>query len=216
VAANLHSLAELDRLQGDYAAARRGFEESLAMSRELGRPDGVAARLRSLAELDRLQGDYAAARRGFEESLAMSREQGDSRGVLISSLHVAATQCLLNLKDTCQQMLALVREADAQSDPLLGVRARLLFAECLMARQDFTGTEQVAAKALATTSRLGLRGYEADCHAWRAVALIELGRPDEARTEARQALAFFRSAGVKEYPLLERLELLKHPEAQSR
>jgi tetratricopeptide (TPR) repeat protein len=89
VAGTLHSLAELDRIGGDYAQARKGFEEGLAIGRALGDRRGIAVARHSLAELDRLSGDYAQARKGFEESLAISRALGDRREAAVTLASLA-------------------------------------------------------------------------------------------------------------------------------
>ena len=65
IAATLFGLAELDRLQGNDAEARRGYEESLAINARTRWSPGIAVTLYCLAELDRLQGNYAEARRGY-------------------------------------------------------------------------------------------------------------------------------------------------------
>jgi len=87
-------VAEFGRLPEDLMAARRGFEESLKLARELNRPDHVAASLRRLAELDQLGSDYAAARRGFEESLKLSREISRRDGIAASLRRLAQLDLL--------------------------------------------------------------------------------------------------------------------------
>ncbi len=67
--------------QGDYAAARSLYEESLAIRRELEDKRGIAYSLNNLGIVALEQGDYAAARSLQEESLAIRRELGDKRGI---------------------------------------------------------------------------------------------------------------------------------------
>lgn len=66
--------------QGDYAAARRLFGQSLAIQRELGNQPGIACALNNLGLVATGQGDLEAARELFEESLAIHSELGDKRG----------------------------------------------------------------------------------------------------------------------------------------
>jgi predicted ATPase len=66
--------------QGDYAAARSFYEESLALSRARGDEATVAGTLNDLGWVAWRQGDYAAARALSEEALALHRRLGDRRG----------------------------------------------------------------------------------------------------------------------------------------
>lgn len=72
--------------QGDYSAARRLHEESLAILRELGDPRGIARSLINLGLVDFDQGDYQAARARFEEGLAIRRKLGGGQGI-VGALH---------------------------------------------------------------------------------------------------------------------------------
>jgi predicted ATPase len=66
--------------QGDYAAARSFYEESLVLSRALGDEATVAGTLNDLGWVAWRQGDYAAARALSEEALGLHRRLGDRRG----------------------------------------------------------------------------------------------------------------------------------------
>ena len=77
----LNSLGTLFYDRQDYPSARRMFEQSLAIDRELGLP--ATSPLSNLSEVARVQGDYPAAHAYLEESLRIDRETGD-----ISSLAV--------------------------------------------------------------------------------------------------------------------------------
>jgi predicted ATPase len=72
--------------QGDYASARLFFEESMAISRELGDRKNYAKSLNGLGIIVHIQNGYAPARSLFEESLGISRELGDKQGI-VASLH---------------------------------------------------------------------------------------------------------------------------------
>jgi ATP/maltotriose-dependent transcriptional regulator MalT len=75
----LHGLGVLAREQGDYAAARAAFAESLAIRREAGDRWGAALALQNLGRVVEARGEADAARAHFEESLALFRELGDRR-----------------------------------------------------------------------------------------------------------------------------------------
>jgi tetratricopeptide (TPR) repeat protein len=81
--------------QGDYAAARALYAESLAIQRELEDKLGLPFTLNCLGEVLRCQGDYAGAGECYEESLALWRQLGIQEGVagMLSNLgHVAQHQ----------------------------------------------------------------------------------------------------------------------------
>jgi predicted ATPase/DNA-binding CsgD family transcriptional regulator len=77
----LNGAGMLARGQGDYAAARSLFEESLTIRRDLEDKRGIATSLNSLGLVAQKQGDSAAARSLYEESLAFRRELGDKEGI---------------------------------------------------------------------------------------------------------------------------------------
>jgi tetratricopeptide (TPR) repeat protein len=76
----LYGAGALAEDQGDYAAARTFYEESLALRRQLADRRGLASSLSALGHVARCQGDDAAACVLLEESLVLSRELGDRRG----------------------------------------------------------------------------------------------------------------------------------------
>ncbi len=84
--------AALARAQTDFSSARAHVEESLAIERADGNPEGIAAALHELGNLDDDQGDRESARSHFEEGLAIRRELGDRRGVsgLLHNLGILA------------------------------------------------------------------------------------------------------------------------------
>src|SRR5260370_12794404 len=78
IAVSLHGVARtLFVSQGDSAALRSLFEESLALFREVGDKDGNAACLSHLGLIALQQGDASTARQLAEESVALGRETGD-------------------------------------------------------------------------------------------------------------------------------------------
>ncbi len=70
--------------QGDYATARRLFEENLATSREFDDVAGVANSLNNLGIVALREGDLEHARSLYEESLAIWREIGQSSAIALS------------------------------------------------------------------------------------------------------------------------------------
>jgi len=82
----LHNLAVLMQYRGEYDAALRQYQQSLAIFEELGNRAGVASSLHQIGNLYCLRGDYDAALRQYQQSLAIEEELGDRAGVA-SSLH---------------------------------------------------------------------------------------------------------------------------------
>jgi len=80
----LNGAGGLARHQGDNAAARALFEQSLAIYRELGDRQRIAFSLNNLGVVADDQGDYPAARALHEESLAIQRELGDGWSIAMS------------------------------------------------------------------------------------------------------------------------------------
>jgi predicted ATPase/DNA-binding SARP family transcriptional activator len=80
----LNGMGALAVRQGDYAAARPLFEQSLAIQRELKDKESMAALLHNLGSIAWSQGDYLVSRSLHEESLAIRRELGDKRGIASS------------------------------------------------------------------------------------------------------------------------------------
>jgi predicted ATPase/DNA-binding winged helix-turn-helix (wHTH) protein len=67
--------------QGDYAAARALFAESLALWREIGNKRGIASALNDLGWMAWRQGDYTTTRALSAESLALWQELGETQGI---------------------------------------------------------------------------------------------------------------------------------------
>ena len=83
----LRAAAMLARAQGDYAAARARFDESMAIFRELGDQQSVVDVLLGIAWFPAGQGDLAAARAILDEALTVARSLGYEWGVA-ESFHI--------------------------------------------------------------------------------------------------------------------------------
>ncbi|MBC8103398.1 MAG: tetratricopeptide repeat protein, partial [Cytophagales bacterium] len=75
----LNGAGALAYSQGDYAAARTRYAQSLAVRRRLGDPRSIAASLINLGNVVLEEGDWEGARSLYEESLALLRPLGDPR-----------------------------------------------------------------------------------------------------------------------------------------
>ncbi len=77
----LNGAGNLAENQGDYAAARAFYQESLSLRRHLNDPSGIAIALNNLGFVARAQGEYARAHRLFEQSLMIWRTLGNTWGI---------------------------------------------------------------------------------------------------------------------------------------
>jgi hypothetical protein len=84
MAGSLNNLGEVAWNQGEYAAARTLFEESLAIKQALGDKRGMAGSLNNLGLVALEQRDYSTARTLLVEGLAIRREVGDKWGIAAS------------------------------------------------------------------------------------------------------------------------------------
>ncbi|HLV80819.1 MAG TPA: tetratricopeptide repeat protein, partial [Chthonomonadaceae bacterium] len=139
----LNGAGNLAHIQGDYASARRLFEESLVLYRELDDPLGIAVLLGNLAIVVGKQGDRAASYALAQESLALRRKMGDKPGIALA---------LNNLGSMAR------KQGDYQT-------ARALLEESLALRQEMGDLSGVA---LAYSNLGNLAYHQADYPAARA------------------------------------------------
>jgi tetratricopeptide (TPR) repeat protein len=92
---SLNHQGDVARALGDIPAARRVYEQGLAIFRELNDGQGVASSLLDLGRLASEEGDHIRAQTLFAESLRLSRQLGrkwDVAGVLEELARSAARQ----------------------------------------------------------------------------------------------------------------------------
>lgn len=181
-ASALHSLGNLEGLQGRLDASTSLYEESLGIGRDLGDRRVAAASLTNLGWIAQTRGDFVAARRFTEEALAAWKELGDQQG-LAQTLTAVAYLALLQgdhpaVRSFCGQSLELQhtlgdRYGACWSITYLGWAAQN--------EGDLATARQLHEEALAVRRELGDRYGEA----WSLSHLGDLeraaGRPEEAR-----------------------------------
>jgi tetratricopeptide (TPR) repeat protein len=75
-----HGLATINLDQGNFSAAREGFQRALEIRRTIGDRAGEAASLAQLATTDLNEGNVSAAREGFQTALKILQTTGDRAG----------------------------------------------------------------------------------------------------------------------------------------
>ena len=68
---------------GDVVGAQAGYEEALALARQLRDPSAERAELHGLAVLKAQTGDVVGAQAGFEEALALARQLRDPAAIAV-------------------------------------------------------------------------------------------------------------------------------------
>jgi len=92
-----YGLGLVYRQQSQFDAARRQFEQDLAVNQELGNRQNAARALNALGAVSNLERDYAAAADLFQQALRIRETIGDRAGVGTSVLSLA--QALGNMGD---------------------------------------------------------------------------------------------------------------------
>jgi predicted ATPase/DNA-binding XRE family transcriptional regulator len=193
-----NAAGNLNRLQGDFAAARAFHEQSLALRQQLGDRTGVAASLHNLGNVASFQRDYDRAKSLLNESLVLRRELGDPWGIALAVNGLG--NIVREQGDTTlawqlyQESLALLRETgDARE---IGV-VLLNVGEMACDKQDYVAARAVYEEALSLQQNIGDK---------LGIAYALKGLADIARAEGdgggahslyRQSLTLLRDLGDK-------------------
>ncbi|MGH9223111.1 MAG: AfsR/SARP family transcriptional regulator [Acidimicrobiales bacterium] len=195
-ASALHSLGNLEGLEGRLDSASALYEESLAIGHALGDRRVAAASLTNLGWIAQTRGEFVEARRFNEEALAVWRELGDQQG-LAQTLTAVAYLALL------QGDYATVRSLCAQSLDLqhaLGDRYGACWSLTYLGwaaqnEGDLTTARQLHDEALVVRRELGDRYGQAWSLSHRGDLERAAGRPDDARRLLDESLAIARDLG---------------------
>ncbi len=199
--------------QGDYEAARRFYDESMAIRRELSDKPGVAVLLNNQAVIARFLQDLDAARRLNDESLLLLREVGDqwAVGQLLNN-----QACVASDQGDYTQARVLLNESLSirrQLGDRVGLALSLTtLADVVIDEGDFTAAVPILDESLAINRELGdntMIAYVVEDYA--AVAAAE-GRSEQALRLGGFASALRASIGAPLPPSeQERVERLLAP-----
>jgi predicted ATPase/class 3 adenylate cyclase len=153
----LGGLGELASFEGDLDRAKRAYEESLAIFRDLDEPFGIASNLTQLADLALLQGDRENARRFAEESAEIRRERLGSLylGRALNSLaNISAAEAdYVQARELLEEAIQLWSVQTPDSRQLIGCHESL--GEVLRLQEDFGKSLEAFATSLRFCQRRG-------------------------------------------------------------
>jgi len=207
-------------LQGDFSRAKKMYESSLDIFREIGDHEGAALELNNVGiELQNL-GDLATAKRNFAAALAASSEVRDQWGMAIAQANLG--EILFDLGDlpaakrmyeSSLSICEAIGNKDMAAYDLSGL------GRVLQAQGDLTGAWEDESKAVSTFAEIGQ--IHTDANVALAYLLLDLGKSDEAAAEAHKALQILDAAKVvNDQPLakaaLARALLSQHKLAEAR
>lgn len=176
------ALASLDRVAGDWAAAREGYERALAAAREAGFPRREAQALNGLGTVAVDQSRHADAEARYEESLRLRRELddrvGESAGLNNLGLVAYARNDQAAAADYFRRGLEIDREI---GDDRGAAQALYNVAMVEMDRGDYETAVDHCRESLAIRRDLGDTRGEAECYEGLGVAHLHWGRYEEAR-----------------------------------
>src|SRR6185369_6401716 len=187
----------LSRL-GDTAGARSRAEQGLAATRKAGYRLGVANILGAFSRLSLRAGDLKASRAQADEQLQLGREIG-SRTLVAWALQNQG-RALLAAGDLVGARAALegsLRESEAAGEVLRGTATRLDLADLALAEKNPSAAAKIAGAAAAWYEPRDVRREEARALSVLVEALLQEGRPAEARQIAARLKAQEGVAGVE-------------------
>jgi predicted ATPase/class 3 adenylate cyclase len=183
-------------MQGDFQAASRFHESSLALQRQVGDQQTVAYAANNLANAALQLGDHARARALYEEAIALTGALGDRRGAALGSINLAdvATRQgdLGTARALHEETLATIREL---GDRWMEAFALDSFARATSRTGDREAARSLHAQALTMLEEMGDRRGVARVLTHLAELALSEGDTARARDLFRQSLAIRQDLG---------------------
>lgn len=194
--------------QGDYEAAWRHHQESLAIHRAMGDRHGVTRDLTNLGNVAVLRGDYAEARSLNEECLAICRELNDKwhTGLVLNNMGVQAEDQgnYQAARSFYEESLMIHRELSDQADVALALTNLAIVTNYL---GDCDTARSLCEESLAMHREMGeKRNTALALHTLGAVALCQ-GDGRAGRSYCRESLLIYWEVGDRR-GVADSLELL--------
>jgi tetratricopeptide (TPR) repeat protein len=183
--------------QGDLPGARKAYETSLGIARELGSQSGIAFALDMVASVARRQGDLDHARVLQEEALAIRRSGGGGKGGLATSLTSMAGILheqgkLGDARRYAEEALALRQELKQRRG--VGLAMNLL-APIFRKQGDLETAESMSRESARLLDEVGDRRSAIEARLNLAQVLCDRDRKSEARETFEEVVAQARTAG---------------------
>ncbi|HUI40943.1 MAG TPA: tetratricopeptide repeat protein [Terriglobia bacterium] len=192
----LEATAEVLRDQGQLAAARQKFSQTLAIRRKTGDEGGVAISLNNLALLRWQQGDLEGAKAMYDQALATFREIGDESGVARALNNIANIYYDQGQLATAARMY---QDSAAKFDELGdkgGRTQELLNIGLVLSNQgDLIGARQKYEEAAQISRELGTKSQTAYASAGLGDVALAEDKLEEARQKYGEALAIRHELG---------------------
>lgn len=185
-------LAALELRRFDQAEA--SFQQSVALARELGDLGGEEGGLGNLGHVFQLTGRQQQALESIEAAMRIARGRGHRVGEANGFQALAKIHLDLGdykqATDCAEQSVAIAREIGQRETGALMTLGRIALLE-----GDREKAASILTESLELARKGGERALEAGIHQHLALALDGLDRREEARSHAREALAFFTEVG---------------------
>jgi len=189
----------LDHLENDIDRAQALYEESLALSRELGDTAAIAHALRLLGQMAGRRGNFAAAYARIEEALELFRALGDKKGVALSLTDLAD---IASLEGDYARAISLDEEGLALFRALgdtEGIAWSVDYLAGMVSQQgDYTRAISLNEESLELFRTLGdMEGIVWSLFGLARVLFLSLGDPDKVHTGLEEGLALCKEVGHK-------------------
>jgi DNA-binding SARP family transcriptional activator/predicted ATPase len=181
----------------DYDQARRWYEKSLGLYRQLQDQWGAANVLHALSSIARFSGAMSEARHLCEESLAIRRVLGDRTGIAKSTVSLAEIALhggwYGESEHLAQEGIAACQQLGDQAEWAYGLH---ILGTALEMDGKFAEALPIHEQSLAIFQELGRRHYHAAAQSHLASTKMHLGRYEEARDHAVACLVLARETDL--------------------
>jgi eukaryotic-like serine/threonine-protein kinase len=185
-------------MKGDYLGAKRGYEASLAIYRELGAQLNVANESDNVADILLGLGDLNGARKNYEAALSIYREIGHPDGVPLAKNGLGDVFLTLGMHEEAKKMYEESLEACQQ----IGDRSKAGVALSGLGRVyrmegDLEGAQKNEMRAKEIFDEIGDRSQSMESHLLLAEILLDEGKNAAAGSSARDAASVFEQTRAK-------------------
>ncbi len=178
--------------EGDYVGAKRGYEESLEIFRELGCKLEVGNEYDNIADILLYLGDLPGARKTYEESLATHREIGHMDGVALAQNGLGDVLLTLGKHSEAKQMYEEALEICNQiGDRSKAATALSGLGRVLRLEGDLEAARKSEMESRAIFEEIGDKSGVTQSHLRLAELSLDEGKNAEAADSARDAAGVF-------------------------